>query len=155
MKPQTRVLIIAALASLISLPLPVMAQNRLELEVSDPQWTYDAYDRFRLRSAASSRVDIGSAVTTPGVQEISALFRNTGSKTIKSAAWEYILFKDANETHIQRIYTSRNEMVIAPGESVRLRKSGFGLQYSQYVKVRVTRIAYMDGTLWQATKTKR
>lgn len=155
MKPQTRVIIIAVLAFLISLPLSVIAQNPLGLEVSDPQWTYDAYDRFRPRSAASARVDIGSAVTTPGVQEISALFRNTGSKTIKSVAWEYILFKDAKETHIQRIYTSRNEMVIPPGESIRLRKSGFGLQHSQYVKIRVTRIAYMDGTLWQGTKTKR
>ena len=155
MKKQTIIMILVALTFLFIAPLSIVAQNLPDLEVSDLQWTHDADARFRLRSSSSARANLSSTVTTFGIQEVSALFRNTGKKTIKSVTWEYILYSDAKKTQVLHIYTSRNDTMLLPGETVRLRNTGYGLQESQYKTARITRINYTDGSVWQGTKTKR
>jgi hypothetical protein len=86
---------------------------------------------------------------------VSALFRNTGSKSIKSVSWEYIVFKDADEQEILEVYRARSRREILPGESVRLEREGYHLKNSPYVKARVSRIDYADGTVWQGARANR
>ena len=155
MKMQNRLtLIVASMVLLITL-FSVRAQDPPVLEVSDPQFTYDVNASLNSRGAYSGKSPIpATTVAASPVQEVSALFRNKGTKIIKSIAWEYVVFDDAKETKVRHVYRIRSDKTLLPGESVRLGKEGYHLHYSQYRKARVTRIEYKDGTIWQGAQTK-
>jgi hypothetical protein len=145
-----------ALAFLFIAPVSIAAQqNAPGLEASDPRFRYDVNAGVDLAVSFSGKQPSPmTTVTSSPVQEVSALFLNTGSKPIKSVAWEYVVFKDAERTKILRVHSIRSDRTILPGESVRLKMEGYHLQTSPYEKARVTRIKYADGTIWQGAKTK-
>ncbi len=153
MKIQTRTLLLAASLFLLIASLSVVAQAPPDLEITDLQLTYDVNRRFDLHGNFSGKTDLSiPSITAYPVQELSALIRNTGMKSIRSVIWECLLFKDAGETKLARVYRVRAQTLLFPGESVRLRKSGYNLLTSPYQKARITRIEYTDGTFWQGKK---
>ena len=155
MKKQTGSIFVATLIFLCATSIPIVAQNPPDLEVSDPQFIYDVNTRFS-RSAFDGKDGFPSTIVTDSpVQRVSALFRNRGSKPIKSVSWEYITFKDAEEKEVWRVSSVRSNTRILPGESVRLGKEGYHLPDSQYKRIRVTHIESADGTIWQGTKRTR
>ena len=149
-------LIVVSMVLLITL-FSVRAQDPPVLEVSDPQFTYDVNASVNSRGAYSGKSPIpATTVAAFPVQEVSALFRNKGTKIIKSVEWEYVVFNDAKETEVKHVYRIRSNKTLLPGESVRLGKQGYRLKFSQYKgKARVIRIKYGDGTIWQGTQTKK
>ena len=149
MKMQNRNALIVALMVLLIVPFSVRAQDSPDLEVSDPQFFLDVNVGFKKNPIPSP------PAVTPRVQEVSALFRNKGTKIIKSVEWEYVVFNDAKETEVKHVYRIRSNKTLLPGESVRLGYEGYHLKYSQYRKARVIRIKYGDGTIWQGTQTKK
>lgn len=148
MKKQIVGNLIVILGFLFVITESAAAQIPTDLVASDPQFTYDIHREFN-RSRNYSMLSTDSPV-----QRLSALFRNTGSKAIKSVFWEYITFKDRDEKELSRVFSIHNNRTILPGESVRLIKQGYRLPDSQYKRVHITRIKYADGTIWQGMKTK-
>lgn len=147
-------LIVPSLILLIA-PFSVLGQTPPDLEVSDPQFTYDVNATFNSRIASSGRQGMpATTVTDSPVQQVSALFRNVGTKIVKSIEWEYIVFSDAKDAEVRHVHRIRNDKTLLPGETMRLEKTGYRLHHSQYKKARVTRIKYADGTIWQSTRTK-
>lgn len=164
MKLQTRAVLLVAWMILLIAPISILAQGLPHLEISDPQSKYDVNSRFNLHTANSTTSARSPVTITHPVGEVSALFRNTGTKTIKSVTWEYLYFKDATERDLLKIHTSRSKTVLLPGESVRLRKEGYNLEpllpirkmnTAPYKKARVIQIEYADGTIWHGVKTRR
>lgn len=164
MKIQNLEILVVAWVILFIAPISILAQGLPHLEVSDPQSRYDVNSRFNLHTANSTTSARSPLTITHPVGEVSALFRNTGTKPIKSITWEYLFFKDATETELLKIYTSSAKTVLLPGESVRLRKQGYKLEpilpirkmnTAPYKKARVIKIEYSDGTIWQGVKSKR
>jgi hypothetical protein len=157
MKLHIKNILIPACLFLFIAPLSIVAQTPPDLEVFDPQFTPSTTRGFdSAYFYGTSSIDrFPSQMTSYHVREISAVFWNTGTKPIKSVKWEYILFRDAQETELARVYRFHSERKLLPGESRRFRKYGLSLQTSDYKKVRVTRIEYADGTVWQGTKTKK
>lgn len=157
MKLHIRNILIPACLSLFVAPLSIMAQPPPDLEVVDIKFTHNAnrgMDSSYFFGASASDT-FASQMTSYHVREISALFQNTGTKPIKSVNWECLLFRDAQETELARIYSFHSRKELLPGKSLRLKKSGYNLQTSPYKRFRVTRIEYADGTIWQGTKTKK
>ena len=155
MKKQTGNLLVAISMLTLVLSVSVQAQDAPDLEVSGPRFVYDVNKNLELRAPSEQRVSPSTTVTGSPVQQVSALFRNTGTKSIKAVTWEYLIFKDEQPTQLQHVYTTHSKTAILPGQSVRLDKTGYQLKNSQYMKARVTRIEYTDGTFWQGAKTKR
>jgi hypothetical protein len=159
MRPRHKFLI--ALVFLFVVPASVVAQGAPGLEASDPRFRYDVNaGRDPFMRVSGMRPFPVTTVTSSPVQEVSALFRNTGAKPIKSVSWEYVIFKDAEQKNILRIHSIRSNRTILPGEAVRLKMEGYHLegyhlQNSPYEQARVTRVKYADGTVWQGAKTKR
>lgn len=134
----------------------VNAQSAPAVEVRDARFTYDVNAALdSLNGFPGRRAGPATIVTASPVQQVSALFRNTGGKPIKSVSWEYIIFKDSGEREILEVYSIHSDVMILPGESVRLKKEGYHLRNSSHVKVRATRIKYADGTMWRGARTKR
>lgn len=154
MKRQVKYLLVAVSMSILVLSVSVKAQTAPDLEVSEPQFVYDVNRNFELRAPSERRVSPASTVTSSPVQQLSALFRNTGAKSVKAVTWEYLIFKDAQDTEPLHIYTTRSKTMLLPGQAARLDKTGYQLKNSQHMKARVTRIEYTDGTIWQGAKTK-
>ena len=164
MNKQTRTILLVAGAILLVAPISILAQGLPHLEVSDPQVRYDVNSRFNLHTAGSTTSQRSPLTITQPIGEVSALFYNTGTKTIKSVTWEYLFFKDSTETKLLKIHTSRAKTVLPPGDSIRLRKEGYNLEprlpirkmnTAPYKKARVIRIEYEDGTIWHGGKTRR
>jgi hypothetical protein len=148
--------LVAAWVFLFIASVSIGAQSPPELEVSDARFTYNVNAALDPANVLSGkRAGAPTTVTDSPVQRVSALFRNAGSKPIKSVSWEYIVFKDSDEREILEVYSVRSNRTILPGESARLHKEGYRLRNSSYQKARVTRIEYADGTVWQGSKTKR
>ena len=148
--------LVAAWVFLFVVPVAVWAQSAPDLLVSDARFTYDVNQGVDpLNPSPGKRASPSTTVTSSPVQGVSALFRNAGAKTIKSVAWEYVVFKDAGEREIAEVYSIRSDRTILPGESVRLKKEGYRLKGSRHATARVTRVRYADGTKWQGAKTKR
>jgi hypothetical protein len=92
MNAQTRIAIIAASIFLLIAPFSAMAQNPPDLEVSDPLWVYDVNVRFSVNAFNSGIIGAQGGFNSPYVvNEVSALFRNTGTKTAKSVTWEFVV----------------------------------------------------------------
>lgn len=164
MKIQTHGKLVAACLILVIAPISILAQGLSPVEVSDPQLRYDVNSRFNLHTANSTTSARSPLTITHPIGEVSALFRNTGTKTIKSVTWEYLFFKDATETELLKIHTSRAKTVLLPGASVRLRKQGYDLppllpirkiNTAPYKKARVIQIQFADGTIWHGEKTRK
>jgi hypothetical protein len=104
-------------------------------------------------------VDRGQAANYPPTDEVSALFRNTGRKTIRSVTWKYIFYKDKQRTDVLATYTFSSGKRIEPGASARLKESVSALsgprRWTDYHGVIVSRIQYADGTVWRSAKGKK
>ena len=108
--------LIAACLFVFIAPLSIIAQTPPDLEVFDPQFTssttrgFDKSYFYGTRSVDS----FPSQMTSYHVREISARFWNTGTKPIRSVKWEYILFKDAQEAELARIYRVHSKRKLHP-----------------------------------------
>ena len=148
---RNKIMILAAVVFLTA--IYGAAQTPASVEFSDPKIVWDADRKFNIQypnSPSSSRAPF----TTEVVQEISALFRNTGSRTITKISWEFITRKADSPTKIEYVYTVSSKTNIAPGETVRLSKTGIFWGRSVSLEARAVRVEYADGTVWQGTKTK-
>jgi hypothetical protein len=130
----------------------VAAQTSANVEVSDPQFVWDVNRKFNFQRANSSNPR--APLSPDPVQEISASFRNTGTKTIKKISWEFITHKADAPTKIEYVHTVNSKREIAPGETVRLSKTGIFWGRSVNLEARVFRIEYADGTVWEDARTK-
>ena len=121
------------------------------LEISDPQWTYlSVRESSNFPSTAPSGDPDGlMSSTSAATHAVSALFRNTGTKTVKSVTWEYVFFKDEQRTRVEKRHTFRGKQEIRPGESVRLKNFSYRPRATEYAAVRVVRVDYADGTSWR------
>lgn len=151
MRLNTKNKLIAPCLFLLLAPLSLMAQSPADLDVFDIQFIGNV---DRAGSTYSSDAS-GTFSAREDIREISAIFHNTGTKPIKSVRWEYLVFRDAQQTDLARIYKFESKKELAPGESRRLRKSSYRLLNTPYKKIRVTRIKYADGTVWRGTTTKK
>jgi hypothetical protein len=128
--------------------ISIKAQKPLDLEVSDIKLTKDANKRFRSLIPSKEYIDFYSK--NPFLlDEVSALFHNKGTKTIKSVKWEYVIYKDSAETEIAHTYKNHSKILLQPDESVRLQKSGYNLIQSPYKQIKITQIVYTDGSIWR------
>ena len=136
--------------SLVIAPAPAVAQDQPDVEVSDLQWHIDVNKKHRLRGYYAAR---SPAPSPDFVQEVSAVFRNAGTKTVTFVTWEYVVYEDSDPTKVLRVYKFRSKAPLRPGESVRLSKQGFNIQHRRRVDARVARVEYADGTIWQRAKS--
>ena len=142
------ILITVVWVSLLIAPAPAVAQDQPDVEVSDLQWHIDVNKKHRLRGY------FGRSPAPPPefVQEVSAVFRNAGTKPVTFVTWEYVVYEDSDTTKVRRVYKFRSKAPLRPGESVRLSKQGFGIQHGRRVEARVVRVEYTDRTIWQRAK---
>lgn len=148
-----KVVIITLAMFLLTLPVGAFAQTPPDLEVSNPQLNWNVNQKFKVTYSGVSTTSERSPFSVDPVQEISATFRNTGTKAIKRVLWEFINYKDETQTKISRLYTVKSKTEILPGESVRLNK--IGVFWGGWAsKAKVFRIEYADGTVWEGTRTK-
>ena len=127
---------------------PVLAQDQPDVEVSDIEWRHDVNKKYRLRGNFSR----SPAPSPDFMQEVSALFRNVGTKSVTFVTWEYVVYVDSDTTKVMRVYKFRSKAPLRPSESVRLSKQGFDIQYGRRVEARVVRIDYADGAVWRRPK---
>lgn len=143
---------VVACIVLLASCIPVMAQEGAPgLEVSDFQNTYTpAWSSRRGVTHDAGASDLSSR---PAIFELSALFRNTGTKVITSVSWECLFFGDERQTEVLLRHKFRDAKRIMPGEEVRLKRASARGAATKYKAARITRVAYADGTVWQAAKT--
>lgn len=131
--------------------VPVMAQEGAPgVEVSDFQNTYTpAWSSRRgvMRDAQAS--DLSGR---PASFELSAVFRNTGAKAITSISWECLFYRDERQTEVMLRHKFRDDKRIMPGEEVRLKHTSARGAATDYKGVRITRVVYADGAVWEAAK---
>jgi hypothetical protein len=146
-RPTAKVLVVACIV-LLAVPLPLIAQSAPGLEVSDFQVQYvPAWGPRHGGLSDSSDVNY-----RPARFELSAVFRNIGAKVITSVSWECLFFSDAQQTQVMLRQKLRDAKRIAPGDEARLKRSSQTGAATAYKAVRITRVVYADGTVWQATK---
>jgi hypothetical protein len=141
------VLMTLALVSLLA-PAVTVAQDQPDVEVSDLQWRHDVNENHRLRGNFSR----SPAPSPEFMQEVSAVFRNVGTKPVMFVTWKYVVYADSDTTKVLRVYKFRSKAPLRPGESVRMRKQGVGIQYGRRVEAQVVRVEYADGAVWQRAK---
>ncbi|HJR07760.1 MAG TPA: hypothetical protein VJ842_10905 [Pyrinomonadaceae bacterium] len=124
------------------------------LEISDPQWLYLSVRESSNfpNTAPSGDADGLMTSTTAATHAVSALFHNTGTKTVKSVTWEYVFFKDEQRTRVEKRHTFRGKQEIRPGAAVRLKNFSYRPRPTEYSAARVLRVDYADGTSWRADK---
>ena len=140
-------LITVALVTLLA-PAVAVAQDQPDVEVSDLQWRHDVNKKYRLRGNFAR----SPAPSPDFMQEVSALFRNAGTKSVTFVTWEYVVYEDSDTTKELRVYKFRSKALLRPGESARLSKQGFRIQHGRRVEARVVRVQYADGTVWRRAK---
>jgi len=147
--------IILLTAIVFSMVAGVAAQTAAnQVEVSDPKFNMNIYGRYNIGLPANPPQGSRAGLSFDPLQEISASFRNTGTKTIKKISWEFITQKQDEPTEIEYVYTVNSTREIAPGETARLSKTGAFWTRGINPKARVFRIEYADGTVWEGKKTK-
>jgi hypothetical protein len=155
MKTLARLMIVTAFASLFIATSSASAQSGPGLEASDPHWGSSGTVSVMPHGTT---VDRGQATNYPPTAEVSALFRNTGRKAIRSVTWIYVFYKDELRTEVLASNKFRSGRRIEPGASVRLKESVSALsepkQWTNYHGVVISRIKYTDGTVWQAENDK-
>lgn len=130
---------------MLLLTAPAVAQNGPDVEVSNLEWTHDVNGKHRVRANFART----PAPSPEFVQEVSAVFRNTGTKVVRFVTWEYVIYKDSDPAKAERVYKFRNKVPLGPGESARASKQGFGIQHRRRVEARVVRVEYADGSIWR------
>lgn len=146
--------IILLTAILFSMVAGVAAQTAADnVEVSNPKFVWNIYSKYNV-GLANMNSGNRAALSFDPLQEISANFRNNAAKTIKKVSWEFITHKINAPTEIEYVYSVNSNREIAPGETVRLSKTGVFWGTGINVEARVFRIEYADGTVWEGTKTK-
>lgn len=146
MKRRIAAMLVVACIVLLAAAFTALAQSAPRLEVSDFQSQY-------VRTWSPNKRDPSSDVNyQPASFELSAVFRNTGAKVITSVSWECLFFKDAQQTKVMLRHKFRDGKRIAPGEEARLKRASQRGAATEYKAVRITRVVYADGTVWQATK---
>jgi hypothetical protein len=146
--------IILLTAIVFSMVAGAAAQTAADVDVSDPKFNMNIYGRYNIGLPANPPQGSRAGLSFDPLQEISASFRNSGTKTIKKISWEFITQKQAEPTEIEYVYTVNSNQEIAPGETVRLSKTGAFWTRGISPKARVVRVEYADGTVWKGTKTK-
>lgn len=151
-----RPITLAALAHLCIVVGSASAQTAPGLEASDPRWGPSGTVSVRPHSPAADR---GQAANYPAADEVSALFRNTGRKAVRSVTWSYVFYKDERRSEVLARYNFRSGKRIEPGASVRLKEGVSALagprRWTNYHGVLIGRIRYADGTVWQAAGDDR
>lgn len=148
MNRRTANVLVVAFIVLLAVPLPLVAQSAPGLEVSNFQSRY--VPAWGTRNGMSDPVS--DVNYTPARFELSAVFRNTGAKVITSVSWECLFFSDAQQTEVMLKHKFRDAKRIAPGEEARLKRVSQRGAATAYKTVRITRVVYADGAVWQATK---
>jgi hypothetical protein len=141
------VLMTVALVALLA-PVVAVAQDQPDVEVSNLQWQHDVNKNYRVRGNFSR----SPAPSPDFMQEVSADFRNAGTRTVKFVTWEYVVYADSDTTKEFRTYKFRSKAPLRPGESMRLSKQGVGIQYGRRVEARIVRVDYADGSVWRRAK---
>jgi hypothetical protein len=149
MRRKTFIILMLVFSTFIS----ISAQTGSGLEVSKPEFIYDVNARFKPKTGDPT-LNNRAPFWTEVVQEISALFRNTGTKTVKKVSWQFIIYQNHARTEIRGIYNFKNSAEILPGSSLRLSKDGRFEKSSRFNEVNVFRVEYTDGTIWEGPKTK-
>ena len=137
-----------------SMALGAAAQTA-DVEVSNPKFVWNIYGTYGIGQFSSSPAGSRAGLSFDPLQEISADFRNTGTKTIRKISWEFISHKADNPAKIDYIYSVESKEQIAPGETVRLSKTGVFWGRGVNVQARVFRVEFADGTVWEGTKTRK
>lgn len=151
MNRRTACKLVMACIVLLAARVPVVAQEGAPgLEVSDFQNTYTPGWSSRRGVMRDSEASDLSGM--PASFELSAVFRNTGTKVITSVFWECLFFSDERETKVMLRHKFRDGKRIMPGEEVRLKHASVRGAATEYKAVRITRVVYADGTVWQAAK---
>lgn len=147
--------IVLLTAIVFSMIAGVSAQTAAgNVAVSDPKFVYNIYGRYNIGLPGNPPQESRAGLSFDPLQEISASFRNTGGKTIKKISWEFITRKKDEPTKIEYVYTVHSRQEIAPGETVRLSKTGAFWTRGINPEARVWRIEYADGSIWEGKKTK-
>jgi hypothetical protein len=144
-------MMIAACMVLLAAGVPVIAQEGVPgLEVSDIQSRY--IPGWSSRRGVVRDPKASDLSSRPASFELSAVFRNTGSKVITFIFWECLFFRDAQRTDVMLRHKFRDGKRIAPGEESRLKHASATGAATEHKAVRITRVVYADGTVWQASK---
>lgn len=157
MKALAKLTISIAFASLLLIAdSSASAQTASALEASEPHWGRSPTVSVHPHA---SPVDRGQAANYPPADEVSALFRNTGQKAVRSVTWKFLFYKDEQRTEVLATYTFSSGKKIEPGASARLKESVSALseprRWTDYHGVIVSRIQYADGTVWRAADGKK
>ena len=156
MKTISSLIIRMTFTSLFVATTSVSAQHSPGLEASDPHWGPSPTAH---PSTYATPVDRGQAANNPPTSEVSALFRNTGQKAIKSVTWKYLFYKDEQMKKLLASYTFHSSKSIEPGAAVLLKDSVSATSeprhWTNYHAVLIARIRYADGTVWQAGESKK
>lgn len=138
------------------------AQDAPGVNVSDPRWVYlqDGYFSRNTHFSAGGSSG-GYAASNPPLYEVSTLLRNVGEKSIKSVTWEYVFYGKGQPSEVVYSHRFKSGKRIEPGQSVRLKEylpaaSGNGpKRFTDSYAVRISRLKYTDGTVWEAAKVRR
>jgi hypothetical protein len=149
---RNKIMLLAAIV--FSMALGAAAQTA-NVEVSNAKFVWNIYGSYGIGQFSSSPAGSRAGLSFDPLQEISASFRNTGSKTIRKISWEFISHKTDKPNEIDYVYSVESKELIAPGETVRLSKTGAFWARGVNVQARVFRVEYTDGSVWQGTKTKK
>lgn len=145
------ILLTAIVFSMVAVAAAQTAVN--SVEVSNPKFVWNIYGGYNIGQSPSISGSRAGLSFDP-LQEISADFRNSGAKAIKKISWEFIAHKIDDPAKIEYVYTVNSNRAIAPGETVRLNKTGVFWARGSNLQARVFRVEYADGSVWEGTKTK-
>ncbi|HEX8457432.1 MAG TPA: hypothetical protein VF656_09060 [Pyrinomonadaceae bacterium] len=145
----------AACLVLLAAVLPSRAQEMAQapgLELSEFNVKY--VPSWSSRRSLARGLDVSNLSDTPARFELAAVFRNTGERAITSVSWEFLFFEDEQQTKLMLRHKYRDGKRILPGEQVRLEHVALKGAATPHKAVRITRVAYADGTVWQAARAK-
>ena len=147
---------------------PVSAQNSAGLELSNPHFKQQQYvnfnPRFSVTRSGSDDVDFlpgqmrptsrdrdKGIYSTQWSSKAETTAHNTSSKTIKQIVWAYVFFADVGMQQEINTYRIITKTKLRPGGTKTLTGTVFAPTRSPYQKVRLIRIEYTDGTVWQSS----
>lgn len=154
------VLLTCALAAFAS----AQARDGIEgvpgVEVVSSDWKYDGYVPVETvkssKSGVSLKVKRGTAYVFRYVMRLT--FKNGGERAIKAVEWEQVFFERKTDRELKR-YRLEVKRAVAPGATATLAEEVFIKPEEStrhfatgYMKVRVTRVEFEDGSAWEAGK---
>ncbi len=82
-------------------------------------------------------------------RESYVLVKNSGPNTVKAINWDYVFFSDSAMEHELKRHKFHSKKKVAPGEAKFLSEYVFSRALSQYQKVFINRVEFVDGSIWQ------